>query len=290
MGKERNLAASVSWDQMSAAIQANPARGQRLLSKATATAAAMIPQERPLSWLPGWNEDSSMVVADTVSLVLWAQDPMYRGASVGVRRQLERELASGLLNASEKAWKEKSGRTRGWVRKHLEEDLRARSAGADPAPDAWENARTVRRAATLIDYICVMRDLRVALWWPEHHAVTVIGVGSTVVNINCTSGRVMMGSQGWKVAAADWPTLVTGAVDMTWAPAASAPSMSAMTVAQIQEALMALQPDAIKTGGRQQLWTRYNWARLLRSLKGLPDPIETDAPHASDGPTPVDSS
>jgi hypothetical protein len=280
MGKERNQAASVPWGDISAAIAANPQRGVALLQGGGAAGSiAALPVAQAVEWLPGWTEDTTASIADIVSFVLWIRDPMYRTATVGVRRAMEREEASALLQASEKAWRDHNGRLRGWVRKHLEEDLRQRSAGGDPAPDAWEATRVNRRAAHLVDYVCVMRNIRVSLWWPEHHATTVIGTGDRVVNLNATSGHVLLptATAGWTVESSSWPALLTKAKEMTWQPAACAPSLGAMTVAQIQEALTAIQPDALKTGGRLVLWNRLQWARLERSLKGLPDPTETDA-------------
>lgn len=279
MGKERNQAASVPWGDIAAAIAANAQRGATLVANAATAAGsiAAMPPPSTLDWLPGWSEDTTFTVADIVSFALWIRDPMYRGATPGVRRAMEREEAGALLQASEKAWRDHDGRRRGWVRKHLEEDLRLRSGGGDPAPDAWEAIRVTRRAALLADYVCVMRGLRVALWWPEHHAVSVMGTDDRIVNLNASSGRVMLASSGWTADAAAWPTVLGAAKEMTWQPAACVPSGGAMTVAQIQEALMSLQPDAIKTGGRLVLWNRLQWARLVRSLQGLPDPIETDA-------------
>lgn len=285
MGKERVQAASVPWGDISAAIAANQQRSVSLaVANSAATSIAALPEPAALPWLPGWTEDTTASIADIVSFALWVRDPMYRGATTSVRRAMEREEASALLQASEKAWRDHNGRARSWVRKHLEEDLRARSAGADPAPDAWETARTVRRAALLVDYVCVMRGLRVALWWPEHHCVAVIGTGDVVVNVNATSGHIMMNATGWTVAASAWPALLAMAQDMTWQPAANGPSAGTMTVAQIQEALMAIQPDSLKTGSRLVLWNRLQWARLERSLRGLPDPIETDVHLATSAP------
>lgn len=288
MGKERTQAASVPWGDISAAVTANPHRSSPLLVAATSAAAsiAALPPPAEINWLPGWTEDTTATISDIVSFALWVRDPMYRGATVSVRRAMEREEASALLQASEKAWRDHNGRARSWVRKHLEEDLRARSGGADPAPDAWEATRTVRRAALLADYVCVMRGMRIALWWPEHHAVTVIGVGDTIVNLNATSGHIMMSPVGWKGRAVDWPALLATAKEMTWQPSANGPSAGTMTVAQIQETLMSVQPDALKTGGRLVLWNRLAWARLLRSLQGLSDPTETDVHLPSVDPAP----
>ena len=277
MGKERNFAASVPWGDIAAAIAANPQRTIGLQGQTTAAASiAAMPAEEPLTWLPGWTEDTTFTVSDIVSFVLWIRDPMYRVATASVRRIMEKEEASALLHGSEKAWKEHAngtGRARGWCRKHLEEDLRLRAGGGDPAPDAWEATRTVRRAALLVDYVCTVKGLRVALWWPEQKAVTVIGAGSAIVGLNCTSGHVLLGpgTSGWRIDAAAWPNLLLTAKEINWIPSAASPSIGAMTLTQIQEAIVAIQPDAVKTGGRVVLWNRLLWLRLARSLAGEPD-------------------
>jgi len=278
MGKDRDLAASVPWANMLAAIQTNPSRDVSLGISGASGATAALPTETPaLDWLGGgWTEDLTLTVPDAVALSLWVRDPLYRTATAGVRRAMEAEEATALLNASETAWRDHNGRMRSWVRKHLEEDLRARSGSADPAPDFWESVRTQRRTALLLDYVCVMRSLRVALWWPEHKTVTVIPAATmpvaapVIAQLNATSGRMLLGPSGAvTVPAATWATdvFVYGR-DMSWAPAASIAAASSMTVAQIQEAIALLDPTAEKTGGgRQVLWNRLHWLQLLAAVK-----------------------
>jgi hypothetical protein len=269
---------NVPWAEIEAAIKLNPQRGVSLFGEgaASASVAAMPSGEAKLKWLPGWTEDDSMTVADPVSLSLWVRDPMYRAASLPIRRSMEMEEAAWLLTGSEAAWKEHNGRVRGWIRKHLEEDLRSRSGGGEPAPDAWETIRTTKRSALLMDYICKMRGLRVALWWPEHKTVTVLPASGSsvteVVQFNCLSGRIMMAGGGeFRVTGASWPALLEKAGDITWSPAASISAAGAQTVAQIQERILGLPggADQPKTGGRTVLWNRLHWLTLNASLKNL---------------------
>jgi hypothetical protein len=279
MGKDRDLASSVPWGNLNAAIQANPNRTFSLgFGSATAAVSAM-PVESPVSWLEGWTEDTSMTVADAVSFALWVRDPLYRAATPSMRRTMETEEATALLNASESAWREHNGRVRGWVRKHLEEDLRGRSSSGEPAPDFWEAVRTQRRAALLLDYVCVMRSLRIAIWWPEQKTVTIVpaagGVDASVpiVQLNATSGRVLLGpgSTGFQVAPMTWCSdVLTRASDIQWVPPAVVPGISSMTVAQIQEAISLLDPKAEKTGGRAVLWSRLHWLQWLASVRPPP--------------------
>jgi hypothetical protein len=271
MGKLHDLAASVPWANMQAAILTNQHRGVGLgLTGAGGAVAVMPTEDTRVLWLPaGWTEDTTLTVSDAVSFALWIREPLYRTATPSVRRAMESEEATTLLNASEAAWKEKGGRVRGWVRKHLDEDLRQRSGGVDPVPDAWENVRTARRAAQLLDYVCVMRELRLALWWPEHKIVSVfpaaggVPAGTPVVQINCLSGRVLMGPQGFTMPPTAWPALSVHAAEFTWTPPQTVGG--SMTVAQILEALP---PDAERSGGRMVLWNRLHWHRLITALNG----------------------
>lgn len=280
MGRDRDLAASVPWANMMAAIQANPSRDASLGIGGAVSAVASMPAEAPtLTWLSGgWTEDTSLTVPDAIALSLWIRDPLYRSAVAGVRRAMEAEEATALLNASETAWRDHNGRMRGWVRKHLEEDLRVRSGSGDPAPDFWEAVRTQRRTALLMDYVCVMRSLRIAIWWPEQKVVTVIPAAAApsitpvtpIVQLNATSGRVLLGpgNTGFQVPPLTWAhSVLNGAMEIQWNPPVSVPAMSSMTVAQIQEAIALLDPTAEKTGGRQVLWNRLHWLQLLSALR-----------------------
>lgn len=267
---------TVSWSEIEQAIKLNPQKEVSLSGEgAASTSISTMPAgDATLKWLPGWTEDDSISVADGVALSLWILDPMYRAASPSIRRSMEMEEASFLLHNSDSAWKEHNGRVRGWIRKHLEEDLRLRAGGGDPAPDAWETIRGTKRAALLMDYICIVRGLRVALWWPDQKSVAVIPASDTnitdVVQFNCLSGRIMVSSSGlYRVSGATWFHLLEKAVDITWCPAASIPSIGAQTVAQIQERIAAIPGDHIKTGGRAALWNRLQMLILKRSLNGL---------------------
>ena len=269
---KKHEAMSVPWEDLSTAALANPTRYTSLIGPASLSVNSMPAHDKVLPWLPGSTEDTTFVISDAVSLALWIRDPLYRTATSAVRRAMEKEEAAYLLHASEAAWKEKGGKARGWVRKHLEEDLRSRSAGADPDVDAWESIRTVKRKAQLLDYICVMRSMRLGLWWPDHKAVTMIGAGKEVIQMNCSSSRLLFGPEGdFKMGAAGWPSLVTKANlagDISWIVPANAPSVGALTVAQINEQIDALTPGRPRIpGNRANLWSLLQQKTLYKDLE-----------------------
>lgn len=275
MGKGE--AASVSWNSLEAAIQANPHKDVGLGdSGAASTSLLTMPvEEMRLSWLDGWTEDTTFTIADVISFVLWVRDPMYRVATVGIRHAMEREEAATLLEVSEKAWVEHNGKARGWVRKHLEEDLRSRSSGANPAPDAWDSARTNKRAAQLVDYVCVMRGIRIGLWSPTEDSVSVsvipaaggIRADAPFIQLNCVSGHIMLGPSGeFVTAAASWPALFASAKGAIWEPAMTTGSMNSNTTADIQGRLRLVDSAAPLTGNRATLWSRLHWSMLMSAL------------------------
>jgi len=277
MGKHQNQAATVSWSEIEEAIKANPQRGARLQgSGAASSSIKAMPVDMAVTWLPGWTEDTTFTISDPVALSLWIRDPLYRVASPVIRRSMEMEEAAFLLTNSETAWKSHNGRIRGWVRKHLEEDLRMRSSGGGEAPDAWEAIRTTKRAALLLDYICIMRSIRVALWWPDQKAVTVIPLsgkdaGKQISQLNCVSGRMLVGpSSEFTIPGSAWPALLLTAKEIPWTPPASSPSIGSQTVGQIFERILAMPggASAVKTGGRTSLWNYLMWLTLKASLNG----------------------
>lgn len=265
----------VPWTDVQAAIAVNSRRHESLSAPGSAafSLAAMPNTESEHSWLPGWSDDTTFTIADAVSFALWVRDPLYRTAMPSVRRAMEMEEAQALLHGSETAWATHNGKGRGWVRKHLEEDLRARAGGADPVPDAWDAVRIQKRAAQLVDYICVMHGLRMALWWPDAGVCTVIpvagGVPATapIIQVNCTTGHVLVDRAGsYRVVGPSWPGLITAAKEVTWTPAACSPSVGSATVADIQARIAVIDATADRTGNRTALWNRLMWLTLTAAL------------------------
>ena len=266
---------SVPWASLHEAIQANESRRAAPPRPRGATASiAVIPTtEQEVSWLTGWNEDTTFMIPDVVSLALWISDPLYRAATATTQRLMEKEEASALLHVSEIEWKRLGGRVRGWIRCHLEEDLRERAAGGDPKTDAWISLKTTKRAAHLVDYVCMVRGLRVALWWPESKTATVFpmtggNLTKGIVQLNADMGRIMLNSKGYSVEGLTWPSVLAAAKDFTWSPPSSAPSMGAQTIAQIREKLEGLGITDI-TGTNPVLWNTYLWTTFVGGLTNI---------------------
>lgn len=279
------MSGPVSWAELSAAIATNPHRskGCGFMAGSAGHSISATPEDTGIgvSWLstPGWTEETTFVAADVLSFVLWLQNPLYRAAMDGIRRAMEQELATTLLKDVSSLWRSHGGKGRGWVRKHLEEDLRARAAG--PIADFWKGLRNNRRIAHFADFICVVRKATIGIWWPVGRAVSMIPLSgadvaaSGVSQINAETGRPLLGPTGATQLkpATEWGILVSGAREINWIPPACAPSVGAQTVAQIQERIEAITGSGKKTGNRAALWAALHWELLQKELAGATDGI-----------------
>ena len=117
-----------------------------------------------------------------------------------------------------------------------------------------------------------MKSIRIGLWWPEQKLATVfpmtgLDASIPIVNVNCTTGRILFGPDGFKLKAADWPTLRLS-TEIQWTPPLSAPSIGSQTVAQIQERLAILKPGMPNKGSRSALWSYLLYELFRRDLNG----------------------
>lgn len=278
---------SVPWHHLQAAIASNPQRDVQIQSAPVPAPVLTVP------WLPvpGWTEDTGPVNSDIVSVALWIRDPLYRIAAPSVRRAMEMEEAATLIEMSERAWKQHGGRVRGWVRKHLEEDLRLRAGGGDATPDFWSAVQTNKRAALVVDYVCVVRGFHLSLWWPEEQVVHTIPIGGGVpvdgpvgmVQLNCDTGRILLAPDGaWHVPLETWKHLVSSTeTGPKWSPHAAAGIRSGVTVEQLQEELRELGVTSFK-GSRQRTWNHLLWLRMIRRFETKHEEPVCISPDTSD--------
>jgi len=246
----------VSWSDLTEAIQANPTRTQIPGGGAVTASVASLPTDISVPWLPGWSADSDTLL-DIVALSLWIRDPMYRAATEGTKAIMEMEEATYLLNHHEKAYKEYTGHS--WIRKHLEEELRARSSGAPASPDFWTTVKTTKRTASLVDYVCRVRGFRVGLFYSD--GVTTIPLLSSEDLVLVSGSHVLVGPMGFKLSKALWSDVMIKS-DLPWFIPACIQSVGATTTAQILERLKAVKPGVYK-GNRLTLW------RLLQMTLSL---------------------
>jgi hypothetical protein len=252
-------------------------------------------------WMPaGWSENKEHEVTDIVSLVLWIKEPMYRTATPAIKRAMEREENESLLTSIESAFTAHNGKARGWIKKHLEEAFS--SLKEYKHNEFWKGVMEEKRMALIMDFVCIVRNLRVGLWISGSGSVSgacvtsdsvsgaCVTSGSTepineiqgtvtiiphiseqrsqIIQLNATTAHLLLDSKGSPfVDGKEWPAL-TMTKGFTWEPATSAPSIGSQTVPQIRARLLALghESPANKKENRATLWKRVQWLELVKSL------------------------
>ena len=136
------------------------------------------PSVRPLA------PKSSLPVPSTHQvdpIVLGIAEGLYDNSSYPMKRQMECEEAQRIEGLLGSLYTSQGGRSRGWTKTGLESCLRPRcSSGGDlRALDAakstfpWALLRTDKTVSAFLDFLCVAKSIRVAVWFQEEKTVLV---------------------------------------------------------------------------------------------------------------------
>ncbi len=106
---------------------------------------------------------------DPICIAVELHDPMYAIASPNVRTSLECSEAQRLESIVDKLYKEQSGRSRGWTKTKLIDFLvpRAAAGGRPRTPFDWSAIWTQKEASALLDFVCLAKGIRLAVWKSE---------------------------------------------------------------------------------------------------------------------------
>lgn len=244
----------VSWNDIERIIQANPHRERRLdeirlTDGPSVTAAQPQVNERPVLWLPkGWTYANSSFFATPISLALMATDPLYEISAVNTRRSMEKEAATELADGFDEMYNKHGGRSRGWVKTHMNTELTQWAAGATERPFDWTALLDKKKIlSALIDITCVKYGVRLAVWWSEHKKLSlwpltesddVAWASAPIINVEVlTSGEahVIVNPDGdTKVKANPWSALFKTIGEWQWVRPATAPSISGRTLTELK--------------------------------------------------------
>ena len=112
-------------------------------------------------------------------LVLGIQDIMYSRATYRTQYQIECEEAVRLETELPIVYKSQAGRSRGWTKTNLEILIKPRCAiggnlrDLDKAKGAfhWNLVRTDKYQAAFLDFVCIVKKIRIAVWFEEEKRV-----------------------------------------------------------------------------------------------------------------------
>ncbi len=105
---------------------------------------------------------------DPLCIAIETRDPMYAIANQTTKQSIESEEARRIEGLIGKLYKEESGRSRGWVKTKLEAHFMPRAAVGSrvQSKDAfdWSKIWTDKEASALLDFICIAKGVRLAVW------------------------------------------------------------------------------------------------------------------------------
>jgi hypothetical protein len=112
---------------------------------------------------------------DPIVLGIEQSDPLYDGAPFRTKHQIECEEAQRLEGLLNELYKSQGGRSRGWTKTGLESMIKPRCASGgdirelDRAKKAflWSLVVDDKPTSAFLDYVCVAKKIRVAVWFQE---------------------------------------------------------------------------------------------------------------------------
>jgi hypothetical protein len=114
-------------------------------------------------------------------IVIGIADGLYENATYTTKRQMECEEAQRLEGLIASLYASQGGRSRGWTKSGLEACIRPRcSSGGDlrtldkaKSTFPWSLIRTDKVVSAFLDFLCVSKGVRVAVWFQEEKTVVI---------------------------------------------------------------------------------------------------------------------
>lgn len=152
------------------AVEVPPTPPAEAVPAAAATSAAAAPVVAELRELK--EPFSTKHPIDPIVLGIEQSDPLYLGAPRRTQHKIEIEEAQRLEKCLDELYKSCAGRSRGWTKVGLEGMIKPRcSSGGDlkeldraKKPFLWPIASSDKPTSAFLDFVCLAKKIRLALW------------------------------------------------------------------------------------------------------------------------------
>ena len=279
----------VTWTDIENAICSNSRRKlglDSILVKSNNTESLGV--EAPIQWMPsGWKYANSDFRATPISLALMATDPLYTVSSSNTQRGLEKDMATELASEFDSLYNKYNGRTRGWIKSHLNLELGKWAGGATDVPFDWTSLLDKKKVlSSLLDIICVKNSLRIAVWWSEHKKLSLWPLSESddegwrsapIINVEVlTSGEahVMLSPDGdMRVKPSLWANIFKTIGEWQWVRPCTSPSLSTKTATELRadyaeiagDSAVAMLPKKIEKDTLSNIIYKYDWLKVRLS-------------------------
>ena len=118
---------------------------------------------------------------DPISIDLFDKIQLYDNSSYSAKKQFECEEAQRIESLLGELYKSQNGRSRGWTKSGLESLIRPRCASGGDIKEldkskmafTWQLVDSDKLYSAFLDYICISKNIRIAVWFEEEKHVIV---------------------------------------------------------------------------------------------------------------------
>ena len=122
---------------------------------------------------------TSRTIIDPLVLGIEENDPLYKDAPKHSKHQMETEAALYLEKILPDLYKSQGGRARGWTKSGLETMIKPRCASGGNTKELdrvkaafiWQLAASDKATSAFLDFLCVAKQIRVAIWYTEEKRI-----------------------------------------------------------------------------------------------------------------------
>jgi hypothetical protein len=122
---------------------------------------------------------TSRTIIDPLVLGIEENDPLYKDAPKHSKHQMETEAALYLEKILPDLYKSQGGRARGWTKSGLETMIKPRCASGGNTKELdrvkaafiWQLATSDKATSAFLDFLCVAKQIRVAIWYTEEKRI-----------------------------------------------------------------------------------------------------------------------
>jgi hypothetical protein len=175
-------------------------------------------------------------------------DPLYEISAPNVRRGLEKDAATELATEFDSLYVKYAGRTRGWIKSHLQLELGKWAGGATDVPFDWTSLLDKKKVlSSLLDIVCVKYGIRIAVWWSDHKKLTLWPLlesddeswaSAPIINVEVLisgEAHVLLSPDGDnRIKPAMWTTLFKTIGEWQWVRPCTSPGLSTKTLAELR--------------------------------------------------------
>lgn len=208
-------------------------------------------------------------------LYILMNDPMYQMSKYASRFNMERELFQKMESESDSLYSEYGGRSRGWTKKMIDQYVKPRAAGGLSKQKGvehfnYETVFTDKSKASILDFLCVWANIRIALWSTEKKVLLfpiheTIPSNSPIINVNSENSKIMCLSK----TPNEWFNYVKEEKG-DWIPSLNSGSLSSKKVGDMKAMIHRIEPSAdLSSFSKEQLWN------LLYILERKSELLET---------------